>query len=403
MLSDLAQHKSKRSPKSKKRKANKKSSLSEESEWEIMEEGVEADSTDYLEIKITTIIENAVAKAVTSAFAKVEASINELRHSIEYRDQEIKDIQETTESLKCKLQEVEGRVLRCEKMVQDLKEESITMKARSMKDNIVFYNIIEYSGQGPEDCVSLLHGFLNTEMNIPDHIMKEVSFHNAHHLGGRQHGRSRPIVARCANPYVKQIIFNHARNLAGSPFGVSDQIPPEVSERRSKLMPKYREAKIARQKPKWSGDTLYVNGTAYKPPIDQDDFAGTVMSVKQQITIKHGAVKTVMGSSFQGHIAKIEETSNAIPILHQLFSNHAVAKASHNMYAYRITHQGKTTENSSDDGEFGAGKKLLDLLRSNDVKNQLVVVTRWYGGQQMGPKRFQCILEAASEVIKLKG
>jgi hypothetical protein len=46
----------------------------------------------------------------------------------------------------------------------------------------------------------------------------------------------------------------------------------------------------------------------------------------------------------------------------------------------------------------GAGDKLLYMLERMDVRNTLVVVTRWYGGIQLGPDRFKHITGCAKQV-----
>ncbi|HUT79747.1 MAG TPA: YigZ family protein [Candidatus Bathyarchaeia archaeon] len=60
-------------------------------------------------------------------------------------------------------------------------------------------------------------------------------------------------------------------------------------------------------------------------------------------------------------------------------------KASHNAFAYRIGHP-VTWEESSDDGEVKgcAGKPLMDILRKKELTNILVIVTRFYGGVNLG-------------------
>eukprot|EP00013_Stygamoeba_regulata_P008127 CAMPEP_0177684774 /NCGR_PEP_ID=MMETSP0447-20121125/32613_1 /TAXON_ID=0 /ORGANISM="Stygamoeba regulata, Strain BSH-02190019" /LENGTH=155 /DNA_ID=CAMNT_0019194649 /DNA_START=238 /DNA_END=705 /DNA_ORIENTATION=- len=67
--------------------------------------------------------------------------------------------------------------------------------------------------------------------------------------------------------------------------------------------------------------------------------------------------------------------------------------------AYRICTNGVLNEMRDDDGESGAGDKLLDLLRRMGVENAAVVVTRWYGGTQLGPDRFRDINHSARLVI----
>ena len=407
---DLVQKKGKRSPKGKKRKASKRGSASEDNDMEVTEGNIELLVEQLLSTKMTEIINNAVTTAVTntmlalkeeekSKIKQIEESIQELEQSTAYRDQEIQDLQETNDNLVHKVRQVEGRLLRCEKVIDDLKEENIAIKSRSMSDNIVFYNIPEYTGTGKENCVTLLYGFLKAEMNLSDHALNEIKLDRAHRLGGKQHSHARPVIAKCATSLTKEIILSNSRNLAGTSFGVSEQVPQEVNERRAHLIPKFKQAKQAHQKPKWSSDKLIVNGQAYSQPKDLTEFSHSVPTPINEITIHHSEVKLEQGSSFQGHSANIEDTSQAIPTLHNLFTNHAVAKATHNMYAYRIKNKDIIVENCCDDGEFGAGKRLLNLMRQQNCTNKMIMVTRWYGGRHIGPKRFECILRAASDAI----
>ena len=48
----------------------------------------------------------------------------------------------------------------------------------------------------------------------------------------------------------------------------------------------------------------------------------------------------------------------------------------------------------------GAGSRLLHLLNMMDVKNTLVVVTRWYGGIQLGGDRWKHINNVARNAIE---
>ena len=52
-----------------------------------------------------------------------------------------------------------------------------------------------------------------------------------------------------------------------------------------------------------------------------------------------------------------------------------------------------------DDGESGAGARLLHLLDILGVKNVCVVVSRWYGGVHLGPDRFRHINNAARQLL----
>ena len=83
-----------------------------------------------------------------------------------------------------------------------------------------------------------------------------------------------------------------------------------------------------------------------------------------------------------------------------LFNDKKVAKATHNMFAYRFHHHGDDdsallVHDNDDDGEKGSGAKLASLLELSGAENVLVVVSRWYGGQLLGPARFKWIAAVA--------
>lgn len=58
-------------------------------------------------------------------------------------------------------------------------------------------------------------------------------------------------------------------------------------------------------------------------------------------------------------------------------------------------------EDFDDDGESAAGGKLMQMLRSMRVVNVVVVVSRWYGGINLGPARFKCINTVAGELLRM--
>lgn len=53
-----------------------------------------------------------------------------------------------------------------------------------------------------------------------------------------------------------------------------------------------------------------------------------------------------------------------------------------------------------DNGEKGAGAKLLEHLVNQNVMNKLVIVTRWYGGNPIGSLRFRHISNCAFDSLR---
>ncbi|KAL8830956.1 MAG: hypothetical protein Q9191_001136 [Dirinaria sp. TL-2023a] len=114
-------------------------------------------------------------------------------------------------------------------------------------------------------------------------------------------------------------------------------------------------------------------------------------------------------SVFLARACSVAAPSEARAALEELTSNDKrVAKATHNINAYRIrsaiptAKSGQshiTYQDSDDDGETAAGTRLLHLLQVMDVWNVFVVVSRWYGGVQLGPDRFRIISQTAREAV----
>ncbi|MEV8466124.1 YigZ family protein [Fluviibacterium sp. DFM31] len=66
------------------------------------------------------------------------------------------------------------------------------------------------------------------------------------------------------------------------------------------------------------------------------------------------------------------------------------AKATHNSWGVLLA-DGPL---KSDDGESGAGMVILRMLERAQLRNHVIVVTRWYGGKHLGGDRFRHVQEA---------
>ncbi|MCJ1473505.1 eIF2 kinase Gcn2p negative regulator [Lambiella insularis] len=103
-------------------------------------------------------------------------------------------------------------------------------------------------------------------------------------------------------------------------------------------------------------------------------------------------------------VSSPSEASSYVSYL--LASDKKVAKATHNITAFRIRSSSNGSDDKEivyqdcdDDGETAAGGRLLHLLQVMNVWNVLVVVSRWYGGVKLGPDRFRIISTVAREVL----
>jgi putative IMPACT (imprinted ancient) family translation regulator len=66
------------------------------------------------------------------------------------------------------------------------------------------------------------------------------------------------------------------------------------------------------------------------------------------------------------------------------------AKASHNTWALLSA----DVSLKNDDGEAGAGIVILRMLEREELRDHIIVVTRWFGGKHLGGDRFRHVQEA---------
>lgn len=81
--------------------------------------------------------------------------------------------------------------------------------------------------------------------------------------------------------------------------------------------------------------------------------------------------------------APVDSEDEALAVIENIRSEHP--QATHHCYAYRAG-LGAETIRFNDDGEPGgtAGRPILEVLQREELRNALVVVTRYFGGIQLG-------------------
>ena len=116
-------------------------------------------------------------------------------------------------------------------------------------------------------------------------------------------------------------------------------------------------------------------------------------------------VVTEKKSVFIARAAPVTSIDQANQYLaHLLSTDKKVAKATHNITAWRIRGEnGVQYQDCDDDGETAAGGRVIHLLELMGVRDVMVVVTRWYGGVQLGRDRFRIINQTARDALVAAG
>lgn len=92
---------------------------------------------------------------------------------------------------------------------------------------------------------------------------------------------------------------------------------------------------------------------------------------------------TINKSRFIGYSKPAETEEEALEFIEEIKTKHN--DATHNVYAYVIG-ENSNVQRFSDDGEPSgtAGIPILEVLKKEDIKNTVVVVTRYFGGIKLG-------------------
>ncbi|MCA9363580.1 YigZ family protein [Candidatus Kaiserbacteria bacterium] len=105
------------------------------------------------------------------------------------------------------------------------------------------------------------------------------------------------------------------------------------------------------------------------------------------------------GSKYSVSYGRVESRQEIKDFLTRLKKNKKYAKATHNTWAARISHEGTIYETKADDGETGAGMVILRIMQKEDVTDCVICVTRWFGGIKLMGDRFKHVQDATKVAI----
>lgn len=111
-------------------------------------------------------------------------------------------------------------------------------------------------------------------------------------------------------------------------------------------------------------------------------------------------IVTDRGSKYSVSGTPVTSRAEIDAFLKALKRKRKYAKATHNTWAALLSDGGPI---KNDDGETGAGMVIVRMLERADLRDHIIVVTRWYGGTKLGGDRFRRVqdcVHAYEEALK---
>jgi len=321
-----------------------------------------------------------------------------------HKDGEIEELKEENRQLQRKLAVSEGTITRCERQIKILEDKVTDLASRSMRDNILVKNVAEEDNEDEEKLEEKVKKVFDKDLKIPTAEQSRIVIERIHRkrkqVASNNNKQPRHIVVKL-NGKGKSLVMKHLRNLdRNSPIKICEQFPQEVHANRDKLWDQFIDARQQGKRARWNVDQLQIDGKTIKPPVESKNKFMDVTGKALELHVRSTPVRSKGNNHFQAHTVEISSADDVRPALKAICMDNSIAGASHMMYAYRVGNERLAVHNWDDDGEWGGGKKIMEIIEGNSVYNQLICVTRWASEVEfLGPSRFDLIKDVTNSAI----
>ena len=326
--------------------------------------------------------------------------IRGLQHDTECNEDKISEMDIAQRRVDDKVDILSNTTSTLEQEVIHLRERIVKLETQSMKSNMVFSGISEKSD---EDCIKVAQDFIKEELKITE----DVPIKDAHRMG---EGTNRALMVKFRHQDGRAKIYPYLQNLKGKRKYVNDQVPDETSERKRRerqvmAINKGLDDAHKLRNLKFKKGKLHVGDNPYKPkivPITRKDILslspGDIQQIQELPMVKTREISE-KHSRFKAYSCNISTLSDVQSAYLHIKIRHS--DATHVMLAYRLnTVDPLDGEGWCDDGEHGAGAKMLRTLRDANKTQTAVFVVRYYGGIHLKKRRFEIIKELTESAIE---
>lgn len=351
------------------------------------------------EIQSTTRNQTLTSASQAGTMRRIEDKTIENAKDIESLEKEL-------DEYKFQLKLIANVVVRQDQQIAFLSKKVNEAQQREMYSNIVISGIIEKQNEVP---LRVFNKFVTNQLQIQELIPA----HRAYRIGS---GKTRPLIVELRDPYTyKSRIYSHVANLKGKKnadgarYFVSDHLPDAYNEDRRRI-----NDLISENKKKAGDEKLSLSAKRGRLLIDDKPYKKAIYTpgpahifkpdpklrqLADEIHMVKGDEETLNESHFVAYAAAVQDLED----IQAAYTKVKIkfASASHVVSAFCLPgKQAPTLQDYTDDGEFGAGRTILNLLKEEKLMNIVVFMIRFHGGQNLGPIRFEKIKKVSQSAIQ---
>ena len=201
--------------------------------------------------------------------------------------------------------------------LRTLAYKSIDLEARSRRNNLIFWGILENPG---ENCFQIIRDFIQHNLDLDSDRMYLA---RAHRLGPRKIGirdPRRPIIVNFRDFIDTDTIMNKAFMLKNTPFSIAYDLPKEIHEARKRLWSELRTIKA--NKPFVKFQILYPAKLLVEGKVVRDEFPdwGKVMQGSRLVDFVH--IDSHFSSDQPNTVAMEQPTASSVNMREQFMRDH---------------------------------------------------------------------------------
>ena len=279
------------------------------------------------------------------------------------------------------------------------------------RNKLVITGIVE---KAEEDVKLVILTFFKAKLLIDD----TITVLSAKRLGPSTAGTVRPIEILLENNQHKGLIYKHTKNLKGVTnengysYNIIDVLPERLQEQENRNRQLIRENKV-RAKNNTAHKInmsvkqrrLYVNNQVYqkKAPLPTDrELLQLSQEDRERVQMARLASTTVYRERNNRFLAYVLETCDIQEV--RATNRHLRLKhldATHITVAHHLPTENPETSDYDDNGEIGAGSRMLKAITERKVDNVAVYLVRYHSGQNLGKRRFEVFKEMTNKALDL--